>query len=284
NCEGVRLKPEMLDVSPSQSGQFSIGTVLMSSCRLAWRNVAAILLISISIQTLRWFIDPGAMTISPLSFKLKLQSMGDALLAIANLLSYAVLTASTVYVILHDLSSYRPHLSDILDVGLRRILRVAIGGIGLTIAMLGPAVAVVASTNALGIPGIIKILSVVVVVSLVGTRMFVLVPSLVAESGGYFDSVRRSVALTKGKAWRIWALLLLILGFLWLAGIVFTAVGSVAVGFLPPAFHMIGSRATVVLFNAFYWVVWAILPAVTFHYLRLEKEGLDPGATAAVFD
>ena len=274
----------MPDVALAQSGTFSIGAVLTTSCRLALRNIGAILLISVGIQTLRILFDPAAMTISPLSFNLKLQSMGDALVAIANLLVYALLTASTVYVVLHDLSSYRPHLSDILDVGFRRILRVAIGGIGLTIAVLGPAMAIVAATRALGLPGILGVLAVVVVVSLVGTRMFVLVPSLVAESGGYVDCVRRSIALTKEKGWRIWALLLLILGLLWLAGVGFLGAVSLGVGLLPPAFQTVGVHTVVVLFNAFYWVVWAILPAVTFHYLRLEKGGLDSHAAAAVFD
>lgn len=257
---------------------------MATSCRVAWRNVGAILLISIGIQTLRSLLDPVAMTIAPLSFNLKLQSMGDVVRALANLLGYALLTASTAYIVLHDLSSYRPHLSDILDVGLRRIVRVAVGGIGLTIAVLGPAVAVAVSTSALEVPGIARVIAIVAIVSLIGTRMFVLVPSLVAESGGYLDCVRRSIALTKGNAWRVWALLLLTLCSLLIAGFLFSAVGSVIVGFLPLAFHTTGARATVVVFNAFYWVVWAILPAVTFHYLRLGNEGLDPGATAAVFD
>ncbi len=85
------------------------------------------------------------------------------------------------------------------------------------------------------------------------TMWFVATPTCVVERLGPFRSMRRSRALTKGHRWKIFGLLLVaqILNLIWSA-----------------------------IWSAFF----AILVVVTYHDLRVAKEGLDTEQIAAVFD
>lgn len=109
------------------------------------------------------------------------------------------------------------------------------------------------------------------------TMWFVATPACVVEQLGPFASMGRSRALTKGHRWKIFGMLLLVL---FAAGIVSAVIGAVL--------GLTGSTVVVTLgtliWNGVWGAFYAIFVVVTYHDLRVAKEGIDIHQIAAVFD
>ncbi|HWI29647.1 MAG TPA: hypothetical protein VN668_21915 [Stellaceae bacterium] len=118
----------------------------------------------------------------------------------------------------------------------------------------------------------------VIVPGLILAAMFsVALPACVVEKLGPFDSLIRSVELTKGNRWRVFGIVIV----LYVANVL----GQALVRFLllaigGPALSGIGAFLWTVLMGAY----WAIAVAVIYHDLRAAREGVDIERIAAVFD
>jgi len=108
------------------------------------------------------------------------------------------------------------------------------------------------------------------------TMWYVATPACVVEQLGPRQSLRRSAALTRGHRWQIFGMMVLV-GF----------VGSVGSGLVEAIARGGGPQVLLVAklaFTALYGAFSAILAVVTYHDLRLAKEGGDTDHIVAVFD
>jgi hypothetical protein len=108
------------------------------------------------------------------------------------------------------------------------------------------------------------------------TMWFVAIPACVVEQTGPWKSLRRSAALTKGNRWKVFGIMLLLFIVTVVAGALMGAL-TVAAG------TTIGLLANL-LWSALIGAFSAILGVVTYHDLRVAKEGVDTDQIAAVFD
>jgi hypothetical protein len=178
------------------------------------------------------------------------------LLAIAlSMLSQAVV----LYGAFQDMRGRPVNLVESLRVGFGRLL--AILGLAICVSF-GAGIGFVL----LIVPGFILM-----------TMWFVATPACVVEQLGPFASMGRSRALTKGHRWKIFGMLLLVLVA---AGVVSAVIGAVL--------GLTGSIVVVTLGSLIWNGVWgafyAIFVVVTYHDLRVAKEGIDIHQIAAVFD
>jgi hypothetical protein len=162
-------------------------------------------------------------------------------------------------------------LAESARIGLRRFF--AIVGLALCVSLLAGF-----ATLLLVVPGVIVYL-----------MWFVATPVCVVEQLGPFASMGRSRELTKGHRWKLLGLSLLILLPALVVGAI---VGAIIVatmgtgGFLATSTAMAGTLGKVV--NLIWSAVWtaflAIVIVVTYHDLRVAKEGVDTNQIAAVFE
>ncbi len=106
------------------------------------------------------------------------------------------------------------------------------------------------------------------------------IPAVVAEAKGPIEAVRRSFALTKGRRFAIFVAFLVM-------GIVAWTLSAIA-GILPLALgggtaSLVGGLVAFVV-GAIAAPLWTLLPAVVYHDLRVEKEGVDTAELAKVFE
>jgi len=107
--------------------------------------------------------------------------------------------------------------------------------------------------------------------------IYVALPVCVIERLGPKTSLSRSWALTKGHRWPIFGLVLIV-GVV--AGLLSFGLAFVAVRIAGPFAGSMASLAAQVLLGAF----GAVLAAVVYHDLRVDKEGVDIEQLANVFD
>ena len=159
-------------------------------------------------------------------------------------------------------------LGESARIGLRRFLPI----VGL--ALLVPIFCFLASLLFI-IPGIILYV-----------MWFVAMPVCVVEQLGPFGSLGRSRQLTKGHRWKIVGLqLVIIIPALIIGGLV----GAIIVGtggFLAMASALSSTLGQVVnlVWSAIWTAFYAIVIVVTYHDLRVAKEGVDTEQIAAVFE
>jgi hypothetical protein len=108
------------------------------------------------------------------------------------------------------------------------------------------------------------------------TIWYVATPVCVVERIGPWKSLRRSQVLTKGNRWKLFGMMVLVA--------IITLVGKGLTGGLTV---MMGGTVGLVanlLWSALIGAFSAILGVVTYHDLRVAKEGVDTDQIAAVFD
>jgi hypothetical protein len=107
------------------------------------------------------------------------------------------------------------------------------------------------------------------------TMWWVATPVCVVEHLGASDSMERSAELTKSYRWKIFGILVL-LAFILIAGLGVAGAANLL------------SPASATAATAAWYAVWiafdAIFIAVTYHDLRVAKEGIDTDQIAAVFE
>jgi hypothetical protein len=109
------------------------------------------------------------------------------------------------------------------------------------------------------------------------TMWFVATPACVVERLGPIRSMRRSSQLTKGHRWKVFGLILLV-----------AVLGSIIIGVINLGFELmagpIGALIAGVVLNGIWGAFYAIAVVVTYHDLRVAKEGINIEQIAAVFD
>jgi len=105
----------------------------------------------------------------------------------------------------------------------------------------------------------------------------VAVAACVVERTGPFGSMGRSGRLTKGHRWRIFGLILLLF-------LVSTVVSILIELVLRPVGGTIVTFLVTVAWTAVWGAYYAVSVAVTYHDLRVAKEGIDIEQIVAVFD
>ena len=112
---------------------------------------------------------------------------------------------------------------------------------------------------------------------------FVAAPICVVEQLGPFRSMGRSRELTKGHRWKIFGLQLLILIPALIVGAIIGAVMIASMGGFLAVAAALGTTLGQVV-NVIWTAFYAIVIVVTYHDLRVAKEGVDTEQIAAVFE
>jgi MFS family permease len=184
------------------------------------------------------------------------------LLVVAGLLGLIIgplVQAAILYGAFQDMRGRRVSIGESLDVALRRFFPV-----------LGVAICV---SFAIGIGIILLIVPGLIFASM----FFVAAPACVVERLGPFKSMRRSRELTAGHRWKVFGLLLL----LTIVNLIVVNVLKLGLGAMAgPILALIA----LLIWGALYGGFSALIAVVSYHDLRVAKEGIDIEQIAAVFD
>src|SRR5580693_1005392 len=170
----------------------------------------------------------------------------------------ALAEAVVLFGAFEDMRGRRVDLIASMKVGLSRFLPVL--GVAISVGLLS------------GLSAILLLFPAFIVM----TMLFVAMPACIVEQLGPINSLKRSAQLTKGHRWKIFGLWLLVLV---IAGVV---------NLIPKAAGIFGG-ASVGLVLELVWAALtgafnAVMVVVTFHDLRVAKEGVDTDQIASVFD
>ena len=105
---------------------------------------------------------------------------------------------------------------------------------------------------------------------------YVAVPACVVEGLGPTASMSRSADLTSGHRWKVFG----IVALLWIINLVGTQIVELPLRLVSPALASLAGLAVSALLTAYFLCV-AIM---TYHDLRVAKEGVDTSQIASVFD
>jgi uncharacterized membrane protein len=106
---------------------------------------------------------------------------------------------------------------------------------------------------------------------------FVALPVCIVERLGPWKSMKRSAELTKGHRWKIFGLLIILM----IAGSI--VAGLVEFGLVALVGDIVGMIGKLII-NALWAAFSSVLISVTYHDLRVAKEGIDIEQIASVFD
>jgi hypothetical protein len=175
--------------------------------------------------------------------------------------------AMILYGAFQDMRGRPVSLVDCLKVGLRRFFPL----IGLAISMI---VGIMFGFILLIFPAL-----------MLAMMWFVATPVCVVEQLGPFRSMGRSRQLTKGHRWRIFGLLLLILISALIVGAIVGALLTLgASAFLNAVLASSLGKLISLVWKAAWGGFFAAVIAVTYHDLRVAKEGLTTEQIASVFE
>jgi len=236
--------------------EFRVGSAMSKTMTVLSRNVLTFCIVTTiaSLPIVLLFNAPGVPIRSVNSMVPIWILAGIALWQVLYALSQAIV----LYGAFEDIRGRPVDLVASFGQGSRRFLQVI--GVGLLMAFLCGLAALL-----LIVPGFILF-----------TMWYVATPVCVVERIGPWKSLRRSAALTKGNRWKLFGMMVLVaIITLIVNGLIggLTAMTGVTVGLVA---HLLWSA----LIGAFS----AILGVVTYHDLRVAKEGVDTDQIAAVFD
>jgi len=270
-CDKRRIKPNPEETPPMtemtaslgsfQESDFRVGRILNRTTSVLSRHLPMFFLVSAVAQLpplliLKAAAMPEGMTSGhSLGRVLAMIGIGIVLTLVLSVLSQAIL----LYGAFQDMRGRQVSLVESLEVGLRRFLPI----VGLAIAM---TVLVMLAAILLVVPAMILF-----------TMWFVAAPVCVVEQLGPSNSMRRSTQLTKGHRWKIFGLGLLLLLISVVADHAITA-SLTAIG--GEWLAMAGQVIWTGIWGAFY----AVAAVVTYHDLRVAKEGVDIHQITAVFE
>ena len=247
----------MTEASPSRSAQsdFKVGRVLNRTSSLLARNF-----LTFFIVTAVAYLPTLLMTKSSTDAAASGEGLGLFLFllflaVVLSMLSQAVV----VYGAFQDMRGRPVNLTELLQVGLNRFFPI----VGLAIAM---SVLIVLGFILLIIPGLYLL-----------TMWFVATPACVVEQLGPSDSMRRSAELTRGYRWKMFGLMLVLL-----------VISAVVTPLIDSTLEDMGGGAVPLIAGLIWNGVWgafyAIAAVVSYHDLRVAKEGVNTAQIAAVFD
>jgi hypothetical protein len=266
--------------APAAPGEFRIGDVFSKTATLLSRNFLIFFVVALVAALPHLLLFGIERTGGTFPF---------ARFSIAMLLSFVLgplAQAVLLYGAFQAMRGRPVNLGECLSVGLSRFFAI----IGLTMCFLiaivlvfaVPTVLINLVARLLGFVGpllstILGILTGAGLAAWLFTTWYVATPVCVVEQKGPLASLGRSSEITNGHRWKIFGMLLLIF-------IVLGIVGAVIGGLL----GVIGSAVLAALGNLLWSGVWgafyAIFGVVTYHDLRVAKEGVDTDQIASVFD
>ena len=214
---------------------------------------------------------------------------------IISFLLYAILTAALIYGTHRYLSSKPAHIMDSLVKGIQLIFPVIgvaiVTAIVIFLGFLAGAlpgfglVALAAGTGSVGsvqLGGLVLMVGGLIVVAVLATMFWVVIPAAVIERAGVFASLGRSRFLTHGHRWAIFGIFVLffIAEFAvgWVAGLIAAPRLPFSIDDFVPLFLAIW------VISAFFGALRAVFAGVGYFLLRAEKDGTNIDALAAVFD
>jgi len=192
----------------------------------------------------------------------------SVILLLVNILFGYLLTVVLVYGTVRELRGNRAPIGDCIR-----------GGVAVLLPVIGVAIMTFLVTAVglllLIIPGIIA-----------SVMLWIAIPAAVVERPGVMASLSRSAELTKGHRWQIFGLVLLLGVLTGIAGALVAGVVAVIVGGLTMDLQSstIVSVLADLAITAFFAALWAVVAAVSYHDLRIVKEGVGTEEIAAVFD
>jgi hypothetical protein len=236
-------------------GDFRVGRVFNRTFSVLSRNLAPFCLVTViaALPNLLLFA-PGARAFSP-GLSAGRIILGVGLAMVLNTLSQAVV----LYGAFEDMRGRPVDLAESFKVGLRRFFPIV--GVSISVAFLT------------GLAGILLLIPAFIV----GTMLLVSIPVCVVEQLGPFESMGRSAQLTKGHRWKIFGL--------WIVTIIAGGIlQSVLVGLARVIGGSVAALVVSLICSALFGAFYAIMVVVTYHDLRVAKEGVDTNQIAAVFD
>jgi len=239
------------------AGDFRVGVVIGRSRSMLWRHFPSFLVVGlissspILLQTFTQTVElPDEEILSPL------------LWLIFILVSLMVFTTFGQAVVIHaafqGMRRGRVRLVESLNVALRSfwpLIGLALAGLLILVGLI-----------LLIVPGLI-----------LSTLWFVVLPACVVEQLGPWTSLRRSRELTRGHRWKVLGLTVLLM------------IGTFAGGSVIESWVTAATSPTVGVVSDWMWTaIWtaftATITIVTYHELRVAKEGTDIDQITGVFD
>jgi uncharacterized membrane protein len=248
-------------------GNFSIGHVFSRTWSVLSGNFLKFMLVTGIVS-----VPPLLIPQSPSTPADPFANMGPSFFALFLSLVLGTLSQAIVlYGAFQDMRGRPVSLADCLKVGLHRFFPI----IGLAIIM---GVALMFTSMLLIFPGLILYM-----------MWFVATPVCVVEQLGPVRSLGRSRELTKGHRWKLFGLTLVILiPALIVAAVIIAVVAAVlganAILGLPAALATPLGQVIKLIWSAAWGAFFAVMVVVTYHDLRVAKEGVDTEQIAAVFE
>jgi hypothetical protein len=250
-------------------GEFRLGHVFSQTWTVFSRNFFTFVLVT-AIASLPKLLMPQPAPGAPP--EAAFQNLGLTAFLLLLLLVLGTLSQAVVLYGAFQVMRGRPvDLAESASIGLRRFFPI----VGLAIIVV---VALFLATLLLIVPGVILYL-----------MWFVATPVCVVEQLGPFASLGRSRELTRGHRWKLLGMVLLlfipalIIGAI-IGAIMFALVGAVGVATLSVAMTTTVAQIASLIWSAIWTAFLAILVVVTYHDLRVTKEGIDTDQIAAVFE
>jgi hypothetical protein len=268
-------------------GDFRVGHVLSQSWQVSSRNFLRFTLIAAVV------LLPSLLAQQPTPANPLPNPGALGIVSVVVIVLYLLSQATLLHAAFQDMSGRPVKLTESLLVGLRRFFPIIGVGLVEVIALGVYVVALVLAAAGLGqllqSGGLVALFSIIGIFPafMLYLMWSVAIPACVVERLGPLRSLGRSRQLTKGHRWKIFGMLLLILIALLIGSIVIGAlVGVGAVFALSVGSDPFGVAGRVVglIINAIVTAFFTILVAVTYHDLRVAKEGIDTEQIAAVFD
>jgi hypothetical protein len=255
--------------------RFTVGGVLSKTLAAWWRHLAPFTALSLAVyaplSAVFGALFGAALATAPndrpgTAFFARL-GIALATVWVVTVVLAVVQAGAVTYATVRDLNGERASFREMLGAGLRRAPPVVVTGLLVWIAVL-------LGTLLLVVPGVIL---------MVATSLAL--PATVVERPGARGAFRRSLALTRGRRWPLFAAGLVVLVVVWLlAGIVQVGATAAVALVLPPRFAMAALLVSSQLGNALLSPLPLVALSVAYHDLRVEKEGLDTATLARVFE
>jgi len=264
-------------MSNGTKSPFLVGNVLGRGFSILFRNAVAFGTIAILLM-----IPYAAVSaLEGLGFLPRTGFVALVLQILVGFLLPQAVTAAIVYGTFQDMRNQRTGVGDAISRGFSLIMPVA--GVAIVIGLLtvlAGAPAILVGLAKLGGLQILLGLGLLAGPIFVLTVFFVATPAVVVERDGVGAAIRRSAELTKGERWRV----LGIMAVSWAVGV---GVVLLAVAFAFAAIQAGSALAPSVLLAvavAFYYALNAVMATVTYHDLRVAREGVGTVDIAKVFD
>jgi hypothetical protein len=282
-------------------GDFRIGPVLSRTAVMFGRNFLTYFTVAVLAGLPPWLIgilvppSPVAVTVvNPF------QIFGTGGITVVLTIVLGILSQAVVlYGAFQDMRARPVRLIDCLKAGLRRFFPLIGLAICVSLAML-----IYMVFLALVIVGLIQVLQpflsvvafLLLLIPLVALYLmwFAATPACVLERAGPFRSLGRSRELTKGHRGRIFGLILVVvIPALIVAGIITAVMAMFGIGVnlrigvffdVNRSLNTVAAQIVSLIWTAAWTAFYAILVAVTYHDLRVAKDGVDTEEIAAVFE